>query len=143
MNLVCPECGATNRVPGERLRDQPVCGKCGNALMAPAPVALGEDRLPKFLERTELPVLVDYWAAWCGPCQMMAPEFAKAAQAAPMVRFVKVDTEAAPAAAARAGIRSLPTVVLYRGGRELARHSGATNAAGLGNWLRQHLGQPA
>lgn len=143
MNLVCPHCAATNRVPEDRLQDQPVCGKCGSALMAAEPVNVGEAVLPKFLERTGLPVLVDYWATWCGPCRMMAPEFEKAARQLPKVRFAKVDTEAAPQAAARAGIRSIPTMVLYQGGREVARHSGAVQAPQLLGWLRQHLGANA
>lgn len=139
MNIVCPHCGATNRVPDNRLLDQPACGKCGQDVMPARPVNLDEARLPAYLERTELPVVVDYWAAWCGPCRMMAPEFEKAAGQMPKVRFVKVDTEAAPAAAARAAIQSIPTVVLYQGGREVARYTGTLQSAQLMAWLRQQL----
>lgn len=143
MNIVCPACGATNRVPEDRLLDQPVCGKCGQHVLPARPVNLDDTSLPKYLARTELPVLVDYWADWCGPCKMMAPEFEKAASQMPKVRFVKVDTEAARDAAARASIRSIPTVVLYQGGREIARHSGAVQATQLMTWLRQQLGGAA
>jgi len=139
MNLSCPACGATNRVPEERLKDQPVCGKCGAALMEPKPFALSDATLPAFIARTELPVLVDFWAEWCGPCKMMAPHFANAATQLPEVRFAKVDTEACPQAGAAYAIRSIPTLILFRGGKEVARQSGAMAAGELVRWVQARL----
>ena len=139
MNLACPACGATNRVPDTRLKDEPVCGKCGAELMAATPFALTDATLPAYIARTQLPVLVDFWADWCGPCKMMAPHFANAATQLPEVRFAKVDTEASPQASAAYAIRSIPTLILFRGGKEIARQSGAMAAGDLVRWVKAQL----
>ncbi len=139
MHLVCPSCGSTNRIPDDRLRDSPICGRCGAALMAAAPVNLTDAALPGFVAKTGLPVLVDFWAEWCGPCKQMAPHFAAAASQLPGVRFAKVDSDAAPVASARYAIRSIPTLVLFNSGAEVARLSGAVSAAQLVSWVQQQL----
>ncbi|MDC6170325.1 thioredoxin TrxC [Paucibacter sp. XJ19-41] len=139
MHLVCPACAATNRVPEAKLEDQPVCGRCGAELMAARPVDLSDASFAAFVGKTELPVLVDFWADWCGPCKMMAPHFAQAAAQQPLIRFAKLDTEANRQTAAAYNIRSIPTLMLFQGGREIARQAGALSAADLQRWLQAQL----
>ena len=139
MQLVCPSCSRKNRVPDQRLADGPSCGSCGAALMDAQPIALDDASFSAFIDGTGLPVLVDYWADWCGPCQSMAPQFATAALQLPGVRFAKVDTERAPRASARHRIRSIPTMVLFHRGQEVARRSGALPAAGIVAWVQSQL----
>ena len=136
-DIVCPSCAAVNRVPPEKPADQARCGKCRAPLFSGEPVELTGPSFEKHLSRNSIPVVVDFWADWCGPCKMMAPEFRKAAQAMePHVRFAKLDTEAAQAQAAAHGIRSIPTMILFRDGREVARQSGAMPAGQIVQWVR-------
>ncbi len=137
--LACPACHALNRVIPEKL-GQARCGKCQAPLNAAAPLELTIASFSAHAEKSELPLLVDFWAPWCGPCKMMAPAFAEAAdELAPAVRLAKVNTEAEQSLAARFNIRSIPTMILFRHGRELGRMSGALPAGQIVAFARQHL----
>ena len=139
MHLVCPQCATINRVPEERLGDGPVCGTCKAKLLAPEPFALTDATFNKFIANSGLPVVVDFWAAWCGPCKMMGPHFAEAAKQMPRVRFAKVDTEAATQTAARFAIRSIPTLIVFNDGQVVAQQPGAMQAGDIVRWLQGHL----
>lgn len=140
LEIPCPHCSTLNRLPAARLEQAPNCGRCKKPLFTGHPIALDEANFHQQVVRSQLPVVVDFWAAWCGPCKMMAPIFEQAAaRMEPRVRFAKLDTEANQALAARFAIRSIPTLVLFRNGQEVARQAGVMQGEQLSHWIRSHL----
>jgi thioredoxin 2 len=137
LHIVCPHCNATNRIPATRLQEAPKCGKCHNPLFNGQPQEATATAFKKHIEYDEIPILVDFWAPWCGPCKMMTPAFKQAAaQLEPRVRLLKVNTEAEQQLGAQFNIRSIPTLALFHKGREVARQAGAMGAADIVRWTQ-------
>lgn len=140
LHLVCIHCHAINRIPGTRLGENPGCGQCHQRLFTGHPVELTAAAFNKHISRNDIPVLVDFWAPWCGPCKTMAPQFTQAANLLePKFRLAKVNTEAEQGLAGQYGIRSIPTLVLFRGGREIARQAGAMGAQDIVRWASMQV----
>lgn len=140
VHIVCPACLSVNRIPALRLSDKPKCGKCHRPLFSALPVDLTANNFQQHIKRNDIPVLVDFWAPWCGPCKSMAPAFKlAAAQLEPKIRLAKLNTETEQAIAAQYGIRSIPTLMLFYKGKELARQSGAIDTQSIISWANQNI----
>ncbi|HAT1880064.1 TPA: thioredoxin TrxC [Legionella pneumophila] len=140
IHIVCPHCHTTNRLFSSRLAEHPKCGKCQKSLFEGNPVALNAAQFDLHLKKNDIPLLVDFWAPWCGPCKMMAPYFEAAATLLePEVRLVKINTESEQALAARYQIQSIPTLMLFSHGKEHARYSGVMSAQDIVRWVKQNF----
>ena len=140
VQIVCPSCHVINRVPRLKLNDHPLCGKCKNGLLSSHPIIANDQNFSRFIEKNDLPVVVDFWASWCGPCQQFAPVFSQISdEMATQACFVKLDTENNQITASRYQIRSIPTLMIFHHGKEIARLSGALPKAQFKQWLQQNL----
>ena len=140
MIIMCPSCGGLNRVADEKLNSEPTCGKCKGHLFNGKPLEMNSEQFLRAYQKTDQPLIVDFWAPWCGPCQGFAPTFAQAAaQFEPRARFVKINTENEQQLGAQFNIRSIPTLAIFKGGKEITRVSGAMDLGGFTRWLEQHL----
>ncbi len=139
-HIVCPSCHATNRIPSAKLSENPSCGKCHEALFTGLPVELNSINFQQHINRNDVPVVVDFWAPWCGPCKSMAPAFEQAsAELSPEVRLAKLNTEDEQSIAGQLNIRSIPTMVLFKNGREVSRQSGALSVAEIKSWVKNNI----
>ncbi|MBT3447120.1 MAG: thioredoxin TrxC [Candidatus Thioglobus sp.] len=137
---MCPSCSGLNNVPEAKLTDNPKCGKCKNPIYTAQPINMTGVQLTRAIEKTDELLVVDFWATWCGPCQQFAPTFKQvAAQLEPKARFIKIETEAEQAISAKYSIRSIPTLAIFKNGKEVDRVSGALSATDFTNWVNQHL----
>lgn len=140
MIIMCPNCGGLNRIPDDKLASNPSCGKCRGELFTAKPIEMTGDQFLRALHKTDQPLVVDFWAPWCGPCKSFAPTFSQAAsQMEPQARFIKINTEAEQQVAAQFNIRSIPTLAIFKGGKEVVRISGAMDLGSLTQWVNQHI----
>ena len=140
VHVVCPFCNTINRIPADKMSADPACGKCAKSVFPGKPIDLNAGNFMQHISRNDIPVVVDFWAPWCGPCKMMAPWYSEAAEKLePRVRFAKLNTEQEQAIGGKFGIRSIPTLMLFRNGKEIARKAGAMQSAQIVSWIQSQL----